>query len=60
MKAKDRKIARENCLARLEPIDPELAEEVRAMWVEEEAEKKGKEGRRSPPRDERGSNASPC
>jgi hypothetical protein len=35
MNAKDRKIERENCLVRLQPIDPELAEEVRAMWAEE-------------------------
>jgi hypothetical protein len=32
----ERKIARKNLLARLEPIDPELAKEVREMWAEEE------------------------
>ena len=34
----ERKIARENCLVRLEPIDPELAKEVREMWAQEAAE----------------------
>lgn len=44
----ERKIARKNLLDRLEPIDPELAEEVREMWQEEEeAKKKGAAGRAS-------------
>ena len=47
MNAKERKVARQNLLARVEPIDPELAEEVRQMWAEEEeAKKKGTAGRR--------------
>ena len=36
----ERKVARKNLLARLEPIDPELAKEVREMWAEEEEAKK--------------------
>jgi hypothetical protein len=36
----ERKIARKNLLARLEPIDPELAKEMQEMWEEEEAAKK--------------------
>ncbi len=38
MRKAERKIARIKFLARLEPIDPELAKEVREMWEEEEEE----------------------
>jgi hypothetical protein len=38
MKKVERKIARENCLVRLEPLDPELANEVREVWEAEMAE----------------------
>jgi hypothetical protein len=37
MKAKDRKIARIKFLARIEAVDPGLAEELQEMWAEEEA-----------------------
>jgi hypothetical protein len=47
MNAKERNIARERLLARLEPIDPELAKEVREMWAEEEAKKKATGGQAS-------------
>jgi hypothetical protein len=47
MNAKERKVARERLLARLQPIDPALAEEVREMWAEEAAEKKRISGRAS-------------
>lgn len=48
MRKAERKIARIKFLARLEPIDPELAKEVREMWEEEEeAKKKGTSGRTS-------------